>query len=372
MSETLANAAASQVKFVASAGPNHHISVRPGAQATFVAFGTDASTTAEAAATGRMNLVRFLDEEHQFTYGVPGFLDSLDALFCWLRDAPGDVPLRLIGEGAGGSLALLGGLIRPDATFLAINPVLTPPWEEAEGAPPRHPFWGNVPAIAAAYPARQQGITILSAWEPEAAAVLGDEDAQLPGYGTIVALPGRGSGVAHLRRVGALAALLERGADGLRSLQESKLLDVPAAYGSVKQFRAFHEAHLALSFGGKEALRAAIREVDREAEWANPGWQHMRAMLLRREKRMEEALAAARQAVGAAPEIVEFCVAFARLVQETDSAEDRAPAAALLEPFLYRRGLAALQESLLNPHAPKSKAEVDAELEAEIKAAPSR
>jgi hypothetical protein len=334
-------------RLVSGSGKNHYIAVRPGGRSTYVAFGTDAPTMAEATAPRLANVVRFTDTHHNFARGVPGFAESLDALFCWLRDRQDDHPVYLVGEGAGASLALLASMMLPHARSLAMNPVLSPGIDIAEPLGIPHPFWGNVRRLAEGRRANQLGITLFSAWDPAHASILGDEDARLPAYGVTLAMPCYGSAVMYLRRRGGLAALLDRGTDALRSLMDDKVLYLPSDAGTPRQFREFHEVHMALASKSREARRKAMKLVERNASWANPGWQLERARLLRRENLLPQALVAAREAATGAPEMVDCCVTFARLARETESTDDYAQAAAMLEPFLRQRGIADLRQSLL-------------------------
>lgn len=334
-------------RLVSGSGKNHYIAVRPGARSTYVAFGTDAPTVTEAATTRPANVVRFTDTAHNFSRGVPGFAESLDALFCWLRDRQDDLPMCLVGEGAGANLALLASTMLPHARFLAINPLLTQDMDSTEPLGIPHPFWGNVRGLAEGRPANQLGITLFSAWDPAYAAVLGDENARLPAYGVTLTVPCYGSVVAYLRRCGELVALLDRGADALRGLMDRKVLGLPSGEGTPRQYRAFHEVHKALASKSGEARRQAMKQVERNAGWANPGWQLARARLLRREKLLPDALVAAREAATSAPEMVDCCVTFARLAKEIESTKDYGQAAAMLEPFLRQRGIADLRQSLL-------------------------
>jgi hypothetical protein len=332
---------------VASAGPNHRIAPRPGARCTYVAFNTDAPNVAEATAGTPGDIIRLTDEEGGFAQGVPGFSESLDGLLVWLRDSSGGLPLRLVGEGAGGSMALIAGLLLPRISFLAVNPLPHPSVSEPQEGAVAHPFWGDIASWGSAYPAHQQGVTALNAWDAAGAAVLGYEEFILPAYGTLVELPCRGSGIAYLRRKGALGALFERGGDGVRRLRDESVLGRAQTYGTPQQFRAFHEAHLAMAAKGGSARKRAMRLVEREAEWNNPGWQFLRANVLRREKLLPEALAAAGLAVAAGPEVVEFCVLYGRLARELENAEAAARAADLLNAFLRQRGIAELRDALL-------------------------
>jgi hypothetical protein len=322
----------------AGSGPNHAIVVKNGARSTFVTFNTDAPSVAETSSFGPANIVRLNDADGAFARGVPGFLGSLDEVFCWLRGLSAEMPLKFVGEGVGASVALLAGMLIPNATVLAVNPVLA--------APGSHPFWGQVEALAATLPARQGVVTVLSCWEPISAGVLGHDKPLPPAFGAVVEMPCRGSGMAHLRRKGGLETLLDRGVDALRALVTNGVVSAPHAHGKPHQYRAFADAHL-LSARGASGRKRAMTMVEDEADWSNPGWQHLRAQLLRREKMMAEALVATRAAANAAPDVQEFCVAYAKLVHEEHAGAEAAAAAALLEPFLRQKGISELRESLL-------------------------
>lgn len=324
----------------AGSGPHHLVMLRPGAQVLYVAFGTTAPSAADAAAEGA-SIVQLSAHESEFGNGVPGFADSLDELFCRLRGLEIEGAIRLVGEGAGASLAILAGLMLPGASVLAVNPVPIAGWTGAV----RHPFWGNAAAIASAHPSRQNGVTAMSAWDPAAAAVLAEPNALPPAFGTVVELPCRGSGVAYLRRKGALATLLARSTESLRDLRAEGVLGSRNTHGHMSQYAAFSQATAALS-AGSSGRKVALRLVEAEAAWMNPGWQFLRSGVLRREGMLPEALTAARVAVEGAPEAPEFCVGYARLVKEADAHDERAKAATLLTPHLRQRGIAALQESL--------------------------
>ncbi len=326
----------------AGSGRNHKIVVRPGARSIFVAFGTDAPSGSET--PGPASVVRFDDPDGAFGRGVPGFVESLDSLFCWLRGLGTELPVYLVGEGAGASVALLANMLLPKSRLLAVGP-LTVPESFMEAGALRHPFWGQVDQLASDFPAQQMGVTALCSWDPAAAAMLGGEQTLKPAYGTIVELPCRSNGIAYLRRKRALGVLLERGADALRTLIDENVVSLPYAHGKPREYAAFHEAHSAMG-RGQSGRKRAMRLVEAEAGWANPGWQHLRATVLRRENAAAEALEAARLAARSAPEVAEFCVGYARLVQENKAEDDVATAAAMLEPFLRQRGIAELRDSL--------------------------
>lgn len=328
-----------------SSGPNHRIALRPGAACTYIAFNTDVPSMAEASAGTIGNLARFTDEERHFADGIPGFAESLDALICWLRDGSGDLPLRLVGEGAGASLALIGGFLLPRVSFLAVNPV--PSRVNAEDRALAHPFWGEVAALAAQYPGHQIGVTAVSAWDPAGAALLSCEEFLPPAFGTVIELPCRGSGMAYLRRMHALAPLLEYGSDAVLELRNQGLVGRLSAFGTQRQFRIFHDAHVAMSGKGAAARRRAMQLVEREAGWTNPGWQHLRATILRRENLLPEALAAAALAMEVGAEAVEICVQYGRIALEMKNGDAAGRAARSLEPFLRQRGIAELRDHLL-------------------------
>ncbi|MBU8547279.1 MULTISPECIES: hypothetical protein [Roseomonadaceae] len=323
-------------------GSNHKIVVRPGARSIFLAFGTDAPNATDT--TTPVSVARFTDPEGAFGKGVPGFVDSLDSLFCWLRGLGTELPIHLVGEGAGATVALLANMLLPKARMLAVNPLTVPESFTEAGALP-HPFWGQVDHLASGLPAKQMGVTALCSWDPAAAAMLRREETLRPAYGTIVELPCRSNGIAYLRRKRALGVLLERGSDALRALMDEEVVSLPYAHGKPRQYAAFHEVHAAMG-RGQSGRKRAMRLVEADADWTNPGWQHLRATLLRRENAPAEALEAARLAARSAPEVAEFCVGYARMVQEKQSVEDVAIATALLEPFLRQRGIAELRDSL--------------------------
>jgi hypothetical protein len=331
---------------VNGSGSSHRIAVRPGALCTYVAFNTDVPSMAEAGSGTIGNVVRFTDEEGRFADGVPGFVESLDGLIGWLRDRSGELPLRLVGEGAGASLALIGGLLLPRVSFLAVNPV-----PSASVGPERalaHPFWGEVAALGERYPGHQLGVTAISAWDPVGAAALSREEFLPPAFGTVIELPCRGSGMTYLRRKHALAGLLEQGSDAVVDLRNQGIVGRLSAFGTRRQFRTFHDAHVAMGTKGTAARRRAMQMVEREADWANPGWQHLRASMLRREGLQADALTAASLALEQGADVVEFCVLYGRLALEMKNGEAAARAAEVLKPFLRQRGIAELRDNLMS------------------------
>lgn len=328
-----------------SSGPNHKIALRPGALCTYVAFNTDVPSMAEAGAGTVGNVIRFTDEEGLFGQGVPGFADSLDALICWLRDGTGDLPLRLVGEGAGASLALIGGMLLPRVAFLAVNPVPSASLGQEQAL--AHPFWGEVAALASGRPAHQLGVTAISAWDPAGAAVLSRDEFLPPAFGTVIELPCRGSGLAYLRRKHALGQLLEHGSDAVAELRSQGVVGRPSAFGTQRQFQVFHEAQQASNTKGSAARRRAMQLVEREADWTNPGWQYLRASILRRENLLDDALAAATVALAEGSDVVGICVLYGRIAVESKNAEAAARAAKVLEPFVRQRGITELRENLL-------------------------
>jgi hypothetical protein len=328
-----------------SSGPHHRIALRPGATCTYIAFNTDVPSMTEASSGTIGNVVRFTDEERRFAEGVPGFAESLDALICWLRDGSGELPLRLVGEGAGASLALIGGFLLPRVSFLAVDPV--PSLANAEDHALAHPFWGEVAALAAHHPGHQLGVTAISAWDPAGAALLSRDEFLPPAFGTVIELPCRGSGMTYLRRKHALLPLLEHGSDAVLELRNQGVVGRLSAFGTRRQFRIFHDAHVAMSGKGGSARRRAMQFVEREPGWTNPGWQHLRATLLRRENLLPEALAAAELAMASGAEAVEICVQYGRIVLEMKNGDAAPRAAKALEPFLRQRGIAELRDNLL-------------------------
>jgi len=342
---TLTPAVASPPPLVNGNGPNHRIALRPGAGCTYIAFNTDAPTAAEASVGTTGNIVRFTDEVERFAYGVQGFADSLDALICWLRDGSGELPMRLVGEGAGASLALIGGILLPRVHFLAVNPC--PSLAIGGDLALAHPFWGNVAALGANHPSHQLGVTAISAWDPAGATILSRDELLPPAFGTVIELPCRGSGIAYLRRKNALSPLFEHGSDAVRELRDGGVLERAQAYGTQRQFRAFHDANVALWAKGPSPRSLAMRLVEREAAWTNPGWQYLRATVLRRERLLPEALTAASLAVESGAGVVEFCVLYGRIAREVGDGDAAARAAQVLEPFLRQRGIPELRDSLL-------------------------
>ncbi len=288
----------------------------------------------------------------QFQFGVPGYATSMDELICRLRAHAEDRrPARttLFGHGPAAYTALLAGSIVTGAHFVAIHP--------ARGATSaaNHPWWGDIDSALGLMPGRQNGVTLLSAWDPMDAGFLGRPPGLLPAFGTVVEVLTRFGGLAYLGKEG-LAGLLLEGVDALKSFNEKKLLFPAFTNGTREQYAHHHQTYLLAS--KRDASKGALlRATETFRSWKNPGWQHQRATILRKLGHIDQALAAIELVVAKAPDTKEYCVTFAKVAVLTKDEALRKRAQAMLLPFSKTKGIPDLVTTLEGDAEPPQKGE---------------
>jgi len=273
----------------------------------------------------------------QFQFGVPGYAASMDELICLLRayvDERRPARTTLFGCGPSAYAALLAGSIVTGTYFVAMHPARI-----ATGAAP-HPWWGDLDSASGVMPGRQNGVTLLSAWDPVDAGFLGRAPGLLPAFGTVVELPTRSDSLAYLGKEH-LSDLLLEGPDALKNLQEKKLVFPAFSHGTREQYAHHHQTYM-LERARDTPKGTLLRATEVFRSWKNPGWQHQRATILRKIGHVDQALAAIEQTVSKAPNVKEYCVTFAKIAVQTKDVELRKRAQVMLMPFSKSKGFTEL------------------------------
>lgn len=312
------------------------------AQRVLVGFGLPGAMMAAVKGEADLAAINLKPGPGGFVAGVPGLRDGLDGLLGWLHAMGRGRRLLLAGCGEGGAVAILGGNLVPGARFIAFDPepALAP-------RPDWHPFWGLMAEALPAGPARQGGTSVVAAWSAAGAALLAARERLPRPLGSLVGLRRAGAAAEAAAAPRLFRAALLHGWGSIPITQWEALGVTVPGDGRPSQYAAFAEAESALEQGGARDRRRAGELAAREEDWANPGWQHLRARILARQGEGALALAAAERAIEAATDVPDFATRFARLAQDHGDAAQRSRAASLLEPFMGRRGIAALRDALL-------------------------
>ncbi|MEM8791399.1 MAG: hypothetical protein AAGE80_07265 [Pseudomonadota bacterium] len=241
-------------------------------------------------------------ENSWYQVGVGGDFTSIATLVAAVgRLSEGFQRAHFIGHSMGAYLALaLAHSFDRGGHFLATSPeaVLGGPATRSQdnGVVPTGD-WGDLIARFGAAAPKTPGVTLFGAHDPVDALFLSGLDQAGAFYGEVAVAPHHHGVTEYLTGQRHYRPFLLSPCKGLKQAREKGwVLDCHMA-GRTAQFGLFNKAYRLLRAGDSAALDA----VQADADWANPGWQALRAEVLRKAGHPEQALVAACSADRAAP-----------------------------------------------------------------------
>lgn len=235
--------------------------------------------------------------------GVGGEFASIDALIGAVgRLSEGFQHTHFIGHSMGAYLVLaLAHSFDRAGQFLATSPepVLgLPATRSRENKVTPMPGWSDLFERFGRVAPKTPGVTLFGGYDAIDALFLAGLDEAKGFYGQIAAVPHHHGVTEFLTARRHYHPLLRAPKRGLELLRQKGFAVDPAEIGSPAQFARFYEAYRQLR---QVRIWRDTSLIDEDPDWANPGWQALRAEGLRRAGVLDRALEAAIRADQACP-----------------------------------------------------------------------